>query len=98
MNTWLEKNLFTLAKIKGLTKIENGVEGINQLAVETRTGVAQTTLSGILEQGKRPRLDTLEKLAAGLDVEAWQLLAPPGVFHASLTAKFAEIVALLARE
>jgi len=98
MNIWLKSNLYTLARRHSLTKTENGVEDINQLAVEVRTGVPQTTLSGILEQGKRPRLDTLEKLAKGLGVDVWQLLAPPSVFQASLTPNFADLIEVLSRK
>lgn len=98
MNESLKSNLFTLARIHKITKTQNGVEGINQKAVEDKTGVAQTTLSGLLEQGKAPRIDTLQRLATGLNVEVWQLLAPPAVFKASLTPNFPDLIEVLSRQ
>ena len=98
MKTWLQENLFTLAESRGMLRPGKVGLEINQTAVEQLTKVPQTTQSGIMKQGKIPRIDTLIKLATGFEVELWQLLAPPAVFRASLTPKFAELVDVLSRQ
>lgn len=98
MKSPLRENLFVLAEARGLIKIENGQREINQSAIEKITKVPQTTLSGIIKQDKIPRVSTLEKLAKGLGVEAWQILSPPAVLRASLTPKFPELIDLLTRQ
>ena len=45
-------------------------------SVAAKMGVTRPTLSNNLE---RPSYKTLERIAAALDVEPWQLLAPPAV-------------------
>lgn len=98
MKSWLQENLFFLAEARGLVKTENGETEINQSAVQKVTKVPQTTISGIIKQGKMPRVSTLEKLAKGLGVDAWQILSPPAVLRASLTPKFPELIDLLTRQ
>lgn len=92
MHNELADNLFVLAKAIGLTHFVDGIETVNQSAVQDLTGVPQTTLSGIIKQGKTPRLDTLQKLARGLNVDLWRLLAPNAMLRASLEPGFAEMV------
>lgn len=45
-------------------------------SVAAKMGVTRPTLSNNL---KKPSYTTLERIAAALDVEPWQLLAPPSV-------------------
>ena len=54
--------------------IQQHGESLTSLA--SKLGVTQPTLSNNL---KRPSYTTLERIAAALDVEPWQLLAPPAV-------------------
>ena len=54
--------------------IQQHGESLTSLAV--KLGVTQPTLSNNL---KRPSYTTLERIAAALNVEPWQLLAPPSV-------------------
>lgn len=54
--------------------IQQHGESLTSLAA--KLGVTQPTLSNNL---KRPSYKTLERIAAALDVEPWQLLAPPSV-------------------
>lgn len=50
--------------------------GITQKELARRLGVQQATVSATIS---RPSFPTLERIAAALDVEPWQLLAPPAV-------------------
>lgn len=50
--------------------------GITQKELAERLGVTQATISATIS---RPSFPTLERIAAALDVEPWQLLAPPSV-------------------
>lgn len=50
--------------------------GITQKELADRLGVKQATVSATIS---RPSFPTLERIAAALDVEPWQLLAPPAV-------------------
>ena len=50
--------------------------GITQQELAERLGVKQSTVSATIS---RPSFPTLERIAAALDVEPWQLLAPPAV-------------------
>ena len=50
--------------------------GITQKELADRLGVTQATVSATIS---RPSFPTLERIAAALDVEPWQLLAPPAV-------------------
>ena len=50
--------------------------GITQKELAKRLGVKQATVSATIS---RPSFPTLERIAAALDVEPWQLLAPPAV-------------------
>ena len=50
--------------------------GITQKELAQRLDVRQATVSAIIS---RPSFPTLERIAAALDVEPWQLLAPPAV-------------------
>ena len=50
--------------------------GITQKELAQRLDVRQATISAVIS---RPSFPTLERIAAALDVEPWQLLAPPAV-------------------
>ena len=50
--------------------------GITQQELAERLGVKQSTVSATIS---RPSFPTLERIAAALEVEPWQLLAPPAV-------------------
>lgn len=50
--------------------------GITQKELADRLGVTQQSISATIS---RPSFTTLERIAAALDVEPWQLLAPPAV-------------------
>lgn len=50
--------------------------GITQKELAERLGVTQSNISATIS---RPSFPTLERIAAALDVEPWQLLAPPAV-------------------
>ena len=54
--------------------IQQHGESLTSLAA--KLGVTQPTLSNNI---KKPSYTTLERIAAALDVEPWQLLAPPSV-------------------
>nr|DAH90442.1 MAG TPA: helix-turn-helix domain protein [Bacteriophage sp.] len=51
-------------------------QGLTQQELADRLGVQRATVSAIIS---RPSFPTLERIAAALDVEPWQLLAPPAV-------------------
>lgn len=51
-------------------------KGITQKELAQRLDVRQATVSAIIS---RPSFPTLERIAAALEVEPWQLLAPPAV-------------------
>ena len=50
--------------------------GITQKELAERLGVTQATISATIS---RPSFPTLERIATDLNVEPWQLLAPPSV-------------------
>lgn len=50
--------------------------GITQQELAERLGVKQATVSATIS---RPSFPTLERIADALEVEPWQLLAPPSV-------------------
>ena len=50
--------------------------GITQKELAERIGVTQQSISATIS---RPSFPTLERIAAALDVEPWQLLAPPAI-------------------
>lgn len=51
-------------------------KGLTQKDVADKIGVTQSNVSAIIS---RPSFPTLERIAAALNVEPWQLLAPPSV-------------------
>ncbi len=51
-------------------------KGITQQEIANQMGVSQASVSASIS---RPSFPTLERIAAALDVEPWQLLAPPSV-------------------
>lgn len=50
--------------------------GLTQKDVAKKIGVTQSNISATIS---RPSFPTLERIAAALEVEPWQLLAPPAV-------------------
>lgn len=51
-------------------------KGLTQKEIASKMGVTQSNISATIS---RPSFPTLERIAAALDVEPWQLLAPPAV-------------------
>lgn len=51
-------------------------KGLTQKEIAEQMGVTQSNISATIS---RPSFPTLERIAAALDVEPWQLLAPPSV-------------------
>ena len=51
-------------------------KGLTQKEIANKMGVTQSNISATI---LRPSFPTLERIAAALDVEPWQLLAPPSV-------------------
>lgn len=51
-------------------------KGLTQKDIANKIGVTQSNISAIIS---RPSFPTLERIAAALNVEPWQLLAPPSV-------------------
>lgn len=51
-------------------------KGLTQKEIANKMGVTQSNISATIS---RPSFPTLERIAAALDVEPWQLLAPPSV-------------------
>lgn len=51
-------------------------KGLTQKEIAKQMGVTQSNISATIQ---RPSFPTLERIAAALDVEPWQLLAPPSV-------------------
>ena len=51
-------------------------KGLTQKDVAKKIGVTQSNISATIS---RPSFPTLERIAAALEVESWQLLAPPAV-------------------
>nr|DAK88448.1 MAG TPA: helix-turn-helix domain protein [Caudoviricetes sp.] len=51
-------------------------KGITQQEIANKMGVSQASVSASIS---RPSFPTLERIAAALNVEPWQLLAPPSV-------------------
>lgn len=51
-------------------------KGLTQKDVAKKIGVTQSNISATIS---RPSFPTLERIAAALEVEPWQLLAPPAV-------------------
>ena len=50
--------------------------GITQKELAERIGVTQQSISATIS---RPSFPTLERIAAALEVDPWQLLAPPAI-------------------
>ena len=51
-------------------------KGLTQKEIAKQMGGTQSNISAVIS---RPSFPTLERIAAALDVEPWQLLAPPAV-------------------
>lgn len=51
-------------------------KGLTQKDITEKLGVTQSNISATIS---RPSFPTLERIAAALNVEPWQLLAPPSV-------------------
>ena len=51
-------------------------KGLTQKEIAKQMGVTQSNISATIS---RPSFPTLERIATALDVEPWQLLAPPSV-------------------
>lgn len=51
-------------------------KGLTQKEIANKMGVTQSNISATIS---RPSFPTLERIAAALDVDPWQLLAPPSV-------------------
>ena len=51
-------------------------KGLTQKEIAKKMGVTQSNISATTS---RPSFPTLERIASALDVEPWQLLAPPSV-------------------
>ncbi len=51
-------------------------KGLTQKDIANKIGVTQSNISATIS---RPSFPTLERIAAALNVEPWQLLAPPSV-------------------
>lgn len=51
-------------------------KGLTQKEIAKQMGVTQSNISATIS---RPSFPTLERIAAALEVEPWQLLAPPSV-------------------
>ena len=51
-------------------------KGLTQKEIAAKMGVTQSNISATIS---RPSFPTLERIASALDVEPWQLLAPPSV-------------------
>lgn len=72
----LVTNLEYLMTVSGLT---------SQSLLSKATGVSQTHIGNILRHDKLPGVHVLERLAHGLNVEVWQLLAPPALLQRGLS-------------
>ncbi|WP_298639311.1 helix-turn-helix transcriptional regulator [uncultured Prevotella sp.] len=51
-------------------------KGLTQKEIAKQMGVTQSNISAVIS---RPSFPTLERIASALEVEPWQLLAPPAV-------------------
>lgn len=51
-------------------------KGLTQKDIAAKIGVTQSNISATIS---RPSFQTLERIASALEVEPWQLLAPPAV-------------------
>ena len=91
----LKENIYWLAEHRALKPTLNKKTGkmrVSQGTIENYISVAQTTLSGLLEQGKDTRLNTLVRIAKGFGVDFWQLVAPPALLKASLDKRFNQLI------
>lgn len=67
-------------------------KGMNQAQLSSRAGLASSAVNDILRSPDRsPRLETLERLAEGLGIDVWQLIAGPAEpsYEANPTARSA---------
>jgi transcriptional regulator with XRE-family HTH domain len=51
--------------------------GLSMASIATLSGISRSHLYAVLDGTKRPRLDTLLRIAIALDTEVWALLKPP---------------------
>lgn len=65
-----------LKKIKAYIKDILSQKGMTQQDLADLLGVSRPSVSAAIS---RPSFPTLERIAAALDIEPWQLLAPPSV-------------------
>lgn len=65
-----------LKKIKAYIKDILSQKGMTQQDLADLLGVSRPSVSATIS---RPSFPTLERIAAALDIEPWQLLAPPSV-------------------
>lgn len=65
-----------LKKIKAYIKDILSQKGMTQQDLADLLGVSRHSVSATIS---RPSFPTLERIAAALDIEPWQLLAPPSV-------------------
>lgn len=65
-----------LKKIKAYIKDILSQKGMTQQDLADLLGISRPSVSATIS---RPSFPTLERIAAALDIEPWQLLAPPSV-------------------
>lgn len=82
MDTFL-RNLNHFQKRSGL---------VTQAKLSEASRVSQTHISNLLRAEKLPGMAVMEKLAAALGVEVWQLLAPSALVDRAYSKQAAEII------
>lgn len=64
----------------------------SQLKLAAASGVSQTQIGNILRAEKSPTISTLIKLAHGLRVSPWQVLAPPELLQRGMDKQFSDLL------